>query len=284
MDRIIGVHGIGYKYRTREDVLQEWAPALVGGIEWALEGRRLACALNLDIAFYGRLFRAAPESSPENDKSKGALAHSDAEQWADLDEDELNDLTEAVCEIVPAADLASVEATPPDKSLVYLPAPLVPLAGAIERTFPGAGRLVLRTVRQVRRYLLDPQLKQEVDRITAEAALSADVLIGHSLGSVVAYEFVRQHPDHGVCLLTIGSPLGLKLIRRRLPSGPRPARWINVRDRHDPVTAAGALGRWYPGVPERWASNGLDAHAAERYLSSKAVGQALVELVPELAG
>jgi hypothetical protein len=282
MDRLIGVHGIGYKFCTREEILQEWAPALAGGIEWALDGRRPISAPDLDIAFYGRLFRAAPESSPGAGTSKGASTHSDAEEWADLDEDELDELAEAVREIVPAADLARAEAEP-DKSLVYLPAPLAPLVGAVERTFPGAGRLVLRTVRQVRKYLLDPQLKQEVDRITADAAASSHVLIGHSLGSVVAYEFVRQHPDHEVSLLTIGSPLGLKVIRRRLPPGPPPARWINVRDRHDPVTAAGTLARWYPGVAEGWASNGSDAHAAKRYLSSKAVGKALVEFVPELA-
>ena len=39
MDRLIGVHGIGYKFCTREEILQEWAPALAGGIEWALDGR-----------------------------------------------------------------------------------------------------------------------------------------------------------------------------------------------------------------------------------------------------
>jgi hypothetical protein len=280
---LIGVHGIGHQFCTREEILQEWAPALAGGIEWAMEGYRPASPPDLDIAFYGRLFRGSPESSPETGTSKGTLADGDADEWADLDPEELDELADAMQEIVPAADLASAEAAP-DKSLVWLPARLGCLVGAVERTFPGSGRLVLRTLRQVRRYLVDPQLKQEVDRITAEAATGADVLIGHSLGSVVAYEFVRQHPGRAVKLLTIGSPLGLKMVRGRLPSGELgPTRWINVRDRHDPVTAAGALGRWYPGLAEGWASNGSDAHAAKRYLSSKAVGKAVVEFVPELA-
>jgi hypothetical protein len=78
-------------------------------------------------------------------------------------------------------------------------------------------------------------------------------------------------------LLTLESPLGLRMVRDRLPGAELGAaelgvaHWINVRDPNDPVTAAGALDRWYPGVSDRRADNGYGAHAAERYLSSKAV-------------
>jgi pimeloyl-ACP methyl ester carboxylesterase len=284
MDRLIGVHGIGYKYRTREQVRTEWVPALHGGLEWAL-GYRPANPPDLDIAFYGYLFRDPqdPEDSPGTANGKGALASADADLLADIDEEELSELTDAVQEIVPAADLASAS-TPPDKSLLWLPAPVARLVGAVERTFPGtSGALVIGELRQVGRYLKDPQLKREVDQITADAARGASVLIGHSLGSVVAYEFLRQHPDHSVSLfLTIGSPLGLRMIRTRLDGVPSVPCWVDVRDRSDPVTAAGDLSHWYPAVQDSYAENGGEAHAADRYLSSKAVGQALADVLPGL--
>lgn len=114
------------------------------------------------------------------------------------------------------------------------------------------------------------------------------VLIGHSLGSVVAYEYLRRHQDHRIELfLTLGSPLGLRMVRSRLPE-PRPLAvptWVNVRDPHDPVACAGALHRWWPqllgrDLPVR---NGGDTHAVERYLSRRTTGEVLLEALTEPA-
>jgi hypothetical protein len=277
--QLIGVHGIGHEYLGRSQILKLWAPALSDGLE-AATGRRQTNLPDLDLAFYGGLFRPEPE-----DEAKGWDDGEAETQLADIDAEELAELTETVEEIVKSADLTSAEAEAMAGKGAWLPVPVQRLVGAVERCFPPAsGILVLGALRQVRRYLRDPQLKADVDQITATAATDAAVVIGHSLGSVVAYEFLRQHPGHSVkLLLTLGSPLGLKMVRDRLPaSGLGGARWVNVRDRHDPVTAAGALDQWYPGVSDREAANGFDAHAAERYLSSKASGKALIEVLPEL--
>jgi hypothetical protein len=268
----IGVHGIGQQYLGRNQILDRWIPALADGLEWATQ-RRLQP--DLDLAFYGDLFRQA---DPQR-KKKSPLSDT-AAYLAGLDDAEIADLTTAVEEIVTPADLA--EAARSRKGL-WLPAPVQTLVGAVERRFPPAsGILFLGTLRQVRRYLRDQQLKAEVDRITAEAAVGATVLIGHSLGSVVAYEFLRQHPGHSVqLLLTLGSPLGLKMVRDRLSAGePGVVNWVNVRDLNDPVTAAGDLHRWYPVVRDHSADNGANAHAAERYLSFKATGEALEDFLP----
>ena len=79
--------------------------------------------------------------------------------------------------------------------------------------------LFLGELKQVRRYLLDPAIKAEADdRAEKVIAQGAKVVIGHSLGSVVAFEFVRQHPDYPVdLLLTLGSPLGLRTVRALMP-------------------------------------------------------------------
>ena len=59
----IGVHGIGQQYRSREEILKRWIPALTGGVEWATQRR---IQPDLDLAFYGHLFRdAEPAREPE---------------------------------------------------------------------------------------------------------------------------------------------------------------------------------------------------------------------------
>ncbi|MBN1171821.1 MAG: hypothetical protein JXA67_06565 [Micromonosporaceae bacterium] len=120
-------------------------------------------------------------------------------------------------------------------------------------------------------------------------AVGPRVLIGHSLGSVVAYEYVRQHRDAELpLLLTLGSPLGLRVIRGSLgalEASPdsaaegrqrAPARWVNIYDPGDPVACAGGLGSWWPHVADEQVDNGGDAHAVTRYLCTRAVGRAVV--------
>jgi len=281
MSQWVGVHGIGQEYLGREEILSEWIPALADGLEWAT-GRRIRP--DLDLAFYGWLFRDA--DFPDYDlepRAKGA-SDTDPTAWlADLGDAELADLESAVAEVVSPADLTIAADEADRQKGLWLPTPVVTLVGAVERHFPkGSGVYFLWTIRQVRKYLLDAHLKAEVDEITATAAADATVLIGHSLGSVVAYEFLRQHPGHSVrLLLTLGSPLGLRTIRDRLPVGePAVPKWVNIRDPHDPVTAAGALSRWYPVTRERRADGGFDPHSAERYLNFKATGETLKDYLP----
>jgi len=108
----------------------------------------------------------------------------------------------------------------------------------------------------VRRYLRDPELTAAADAAVAQAARGdCRVLIGHSLGSMVALEYVRQHPEHRFALLlTLGSPLGLRMVQSRLAEpfhGTEGQRgipdsvgvWVNVRDPRDPVACAGDPGR-----------------------------------------
>jgi len=286
MSQLVGVHGIGKQYRWRKQIVDEWTSALTGGIEWAA-GHPLAKPPDLDVAFYGHLFRSGAESTLAAGTARKSKA--DNQEGADLaalDDEEFSDLAAAVQEIVSPDDLAGAEAAiGANKGLMWLPIPVQRLVGAIERRFPrSSGIVVLSALRQVRLYLRDTQLKTEIDQIAATAANGCDVIIGHSLGSVVAYEYLRQNPGQRVdLLLTVGSPLGFRTVRDWLPRiQPSVAKWVNVRDPHDPVTAGGALGRWFRGVLDGQTENGLDAHAAERYLSSRAVGDALIDVLPGL--
>lgn len=56
MGQWVGVHSIKQEYRGREEILEEWIPALADGLQWAT-GRRTRS--DLDLSFYGHRFRDA---------------------------------------------------------------------------------------------------------------------------------------------------------------------------------------------------------------------------------
>lgn len=96
-----------------------------------------------------------------------------------------------------------------------------------------------------------------LDRVE-EAITAADddvILLGHSLGSVVTYDLLRERPGQPVIgFITLGSPLGLPTVLRRIttrqfPSDPE--RWVNVFDPRDLVTGRVPLRDHYPARDRR---------------------------------
>jgi pimeloyl-ACP methyl ester carboxylesterase len=93
-------------------------------------------------------------------------------------------------------------------------------------------------------------LKNVFDRLDATITEATEpiILVAHSLGSVLAYEYLcRYGTQHGKVLelITLGSPIGRQpvsgRIRKRLGSlCPLPVHWINVAGTHDWVTS------WWP--------------------------------------
>ncbi|UCC56886.1 MAG: hypothetical protein JSU75_03840 [Gammaproteobacteria bacterium] len=83
------------------------------------------------------------------------------------------------------------------------------------------------------------------------------LLVGHSMGSIIAYDALWElHHDEGMedcidCLLTIGSPLGMRYVQKRLVGSkqPHPRRypgnirsWVNISAHGDLVALDPSLG------------------------------------------
>lgn len=115
----------------------------------------------------------------------------------------------------------------------------------IDRYLPSASAATVALVtRDVHRYLSDSGLRGTI-LTGVRQAMSPDVqtvVVGHSLGSVVAYDLLRRDSEtrgwNVPLLLTLGSPLGVSRIWRALAPNAFPAcvgTWFNASDPADLV-------------------------------------------------
>jgi hypothetical protein len=107
-----------------------------------------------------------------------------------------------------------------------------------------AERFVNRSLSQVTRYLThEDRRAAALKSVFGLIGPETKVVIGHSLGSVVAYEAAHRMSEPLPLLLTLGSPLGLQTIiyQRLRPQPPAfPAkvkRWVNIADQDDFIAA-----------------------------------------------
>jgi hypothetical protein len=156
-------------------------------------------------------------------------------------------------------------------------------------------RALLGDLRQVRDYFHGPEIRRQAwQRVSETVGDDTRVLVGHSLGSVVAYEALSANPEWPVrMLVTLGSPLGIpNLIFDRLQPAPLPTAdaqpgprgrwpgsgraWVNVADQGDVVALVKDLRRGFgPGVDSWIVDNGATAHDARPYLTAVQTGRAI---------
>jgi hypothetical protein len=156
------------------------------------------------------------------------------------------------------------------------------------RFFAGVGeRALIWSAKQVRMYFSDPAVRRRARDSVAEL-LTDDtrVVVGHSLGSVVAYEVLAAAPGYRVhSFVTLGSPLGIRnLIFDRLEPAPVDSMgawpgvqaWTNITDDGDVVALVKRLAPAFgPGVADHQVHNGAKAHDVTRYLTTEQTGRAV---------
>lgn len=150
-------------------------------------------------------------------------------------------------------------------------------------------------------------LKQSLRKHTA--AGDRVLLIAHSMGTIIAYDSLWElHHVEGLedcvdCLLTIGSPLGMRYVQKRLLGGrePHPRRypgnihnWVNVSARGDLVALDPTLGNDFSDmVKEKYIDSiddraehifnhyrddrGLNVHKSYGYLVNPAVDRVVAD-------
>lgn len=278
MASILVIHGIGQEWEGSNTLHARLFPALRDGVNRA--GVEIGSD-NVRFASYGDLFRPAGEF----------LAPAPYYDASSIEPGYEEDLLMALWERAAAVDESVV---PPGEEVLSQPSPVRRalaalsgsrfLAGVAERAFIG-------TLKQVRTYFCDDSIRAAVQEAVA-MAMTKDtrLVIGHSLGSVVAYETLFSHPRPSVrALVTLGSPLGLRnLIFDRLRPSPTPARaggrlmgawppvsmWGNVVDVGDIVAVTEDLRPLFgEKIRQARVHNGAKAHDMVRYLEDAVTGQ-----------
>lgn len=285
MPRVLGVHGIGQQYGSGPELTQVWWLAMRGGLE-AAGFRSLADDLrvaDVRVGFFGDLFR------PEGAMAAGDPPYSAADVRPGPEQELLTALYDAA--VTQDSSLGV-----PDGAMGAGRVAVQVMLERLLRSRPFARvaqRAFIGNLRQVTAFLSDPAAKQRaLERVAAEISPDTRVVIGHSLGSVVAYEFLAQSPSYNVELLvTLGSPLGIpNLVFDRLTPGPVNGvgawpgcvgEWVNVADADDFVAMRKQLGPLFSGaggaprVRDELVDNGDEPHAITRYLNAQVTGAVL---------
>jgi hypothetical protein len=307
MAQIVVVHGIAQEQKGQEVVAVDVKAPLISGIQNALgspnaprepkvqqrandliDEIRTGGPAMLDAAFYGNLFLEARTDSDDERQLADSFAKA---AMARAREDSPRDRTRETADQV----LRELEAKGQAQGLGRV------LGAAVEQLgrIPGFGTwmfgavaMIKPTLRQVSRYMLDATTR-DAARAVVRRLISPDtkVLIGQSLGSVVAYDVARTLQQPLPLLLTLGSPLGLKkIVYDKLDPQPPlfpslAQRWVNIADREDFIASTLDLRPFFSGDKpdaarfENFASinNGKEPHALGAYLTKSEVGLAILE-------
>ena len=286
MPKILGVHGIANTYLTAPQLRSAWFDAVQGGIEEA--GYPGIAPEDLTVVAYGSLFRP--------DGTRGTRDRVDIE--ADWEKGLLESWWRAAAQLSSESralrgkddsaedpGIESPEFSGRARTPAFVQSALRQLSKS--RYFRAIGpSILISELRQVRLFLSDAAFKEAIlKRFAAKMTPEIRVVIGHSLGSVVAYEALcTDHPWRVDTLVTVGSPLGIRNVVFDLLTpkpvndrGERPKarRWVNISDRGDLVALEKELAPLFDGVEDIPVHNGWRSHDVLHYLTAAETGKAV---------
>ncbi|UKJ62784.1 hypothetical protein H1Q78_13685 [Cellulosimicrobium cellulans] len=292
MTRLVLVHGRDNQGLDADVLDRTWTAVLDAGLTAVGSGRVLHDD-DTSFVFYGDTLAGLVAGDAE---PPPVTVHA----LADLPDAELAFVADVAEEVLRGAG-AGVPARP-EGAGAGVGAWLNLLLSALDRYVPGlSSAVVVLLARDVWAYLHDDAVRTRIDDAVA-AAIPTDgpaVVIAHSLGSVVAYSVLREHPDAArwdvPLLLTLGSPLAIRAIRDvladraplRVPAPVR--RWVAVRDRRDALALHGLgpdvfpLDPATPAIEDLVVANAAPGHHAAAVLLADGSPAGYLAL-PEVAG
>ncbi|WP_187328655.1 MULTISPECIES: alpha/beta hydrolase [unclassified Rhodococcus (in: high G+C Gram-positive bacteria)] len=150
------------------------------------------------------------------------------------------------------------------------------------------GSLPLFDLQQVRKYVREEPVRGAILRhILDHLPTSGEIiLIGHSLGSVIAIDLLDHLPEnlHVRRFITIGSPANVQAVHdgserllKKFPYG-RVDDWSNFLDVGDVVTGGRGLATTFPGAQDFVIDNGA-SHASGAYLGHRALAMLVADIL-----
>ena len=278
MPKILAIHGIGQQFKGDQVIHDEWWGSLVSGLH--LAGHSDLVQGDLYCPFYGDLFR--------DEEHLGGDSFTPSQLEGRDGESLLLALWKEAARVDPSIMSPDSDETI-GSSLARSPKFVQVALQALSKSefFVGLARkAMIGDLLQVINYLGNVEVRANIQkRVAPHLTDDVKVVIGHSLGSVVAYEALcaQKHSVHS--FITLGSPLGIrnlvfdKLIpvpENGLGHWPKVKMWTNIADKGDIVALEKSLGNCFgDGVTDLLVNNGSDAHGGNRYLTTIQAGQAI---------
>ena len=298
MATIVGVHGIANTFVGSTQLSDAWAAALQSGLDEA--GGPTLRPRDLTVIAYGALFRPAGDGkqrTPTRAARQGRRPFEPSDDWERELVKQWWRAAAALSTESRTSEVADERAEdpgiqPPDfegraRMPQLIQRGLLQLAKS--RFFrPFGPKVLISELRQVRLFLHDADFKRVIlARLAAKIAPDTRIIVGHSLGSVVAYEALCAHPEWRIdTLVTLGSPLGIPNVvfealspkpRQRMGTWPNVARWVNIADKGDLVALVKTLAPLFGPVQDVLVYNGWQSHDVTRYLSAVETGRPIAE-------
>jgi pimeloyl-ACP methyl ester carboxylesterase len=312
--RLVFVHGIG-PHRVSETEVDTWCAALATGMRAAGHSkvadllRPGSTRVTVRFANYSDLF--LPNSANDGGADRGeaeailtaVLADAIDQHLAEPQSDDVTALLHAArAQLDPVGDPQGAGNIA--KHLLNACTTLLDIPPLRKTGRWLAAKLMVGDLSQVSRYLargdadrdgvaLDARIRA---RVLAQLTTDPTVVVSHSLGTVVAFEALHDHPGPVPLWVTLGSPLALRAVvtphlRPRPPSTPATvARWLNGWDRDDLIAVRAELAgiaantRGVAAESVRVDSDGLWVHPATTYLRTPGVAGPIAEALDAMTG
>ena len=289
MAGIVGIHGIAQQFRGGFQLGAVWFDGIRDGLAAAgypVTAEALASG-DVRVAFYGDLFR-----------QPGTMAtawppYTAANIGPGLERDLLTVFYDAAVAQDPSLGVPE-GAMGAGRTAVHVMLNRLAQSKSLTRV---TQRGLIGNLKQVTAFLTVPTVKQAVlARVRELVSDDTRIVIGHSLGSVVAYEYLcHDRPGSVELLVTLGSPLGIpNVIFDKLTPAPVDragewpggvTTWVNIADPDDIVALRKDLAPLFPtktagqALHDRLVDNGDKPHAIDRYLNTRQTGSALGDVL-----
>lgn len=235
--RLLLVHGRSQGGKDPIKLKAEWLDALAKGSMKA--GLTLPENIEIDFPFYGdkldEFVRAFELPADPAIVPKGSPAFDDFAAFRAEVADEMR-MRAGITEAEVSAEVGPLPAEKGVQNWAWVQA----IVRLLDRNLSGVSQTTVEVfLRDVYLYVKRPPVRKAIDAIVS-AMLKPDtaVVIGHSLGSVVAYNVLNAAVAKVPHYVTVGCPLGIRAIRNTLTPIANPIGtkgWYNALDTRDIV-------------------------------------------------